>query len=38
MREYSLLMVDDELFAVRGITEGISWEEFGITRYMASAM
>lgn len=32
MREYSLLMVDDELFAVRGITEGISWEEFGITK------
>lgn len=32
MREYSLLMVDDEIFAVRGITEGISWKEIGITK------
>lgn len=30
MREYGLLVVDDEIFAVRGITEGIHWEELGI--------
>lgn len=30
MRTYSLLVVDDEIFAVRGITEGIRWEELGI--------
>lgn len=30
MREYGLLVVDDEIFAVRGITEGICWEDVGI--------
>lgn len=30
MRKHSLLVVDDELFAVRGITEGITWSEIGI--------
>lgn len=30
MREHSLLVVDDEIFAVRGITEGICWREAGI--------
>lgn len=27
---YNLLMVDDEIYAVRGITEGINWEEVDI--------
>lgn len=29
MREYGLLVVDDEIFAVRGITEGIRWKDVG---------
>lgn len=32
MREYGLLVVDDEIFAVRGITEGICWEDAGFNR------
>lgn len=32
MEEYSILLVDDEELALRGIEQGIDWERMGITR------
>ena len=28
---YNMLVVDDELYAVKGITQGIDWSEMNIT-------
>lgn len=32
MEKYSILLVDDEEFALRGIEQGVNWDEVGITR------
>lgn len=32
MEGYSILLVDDEEFALRGIEQGVDWERMGITR------